>query len=651
LAGFIGRTRAVVARLRLATKLAALSVTVVMMPGLVAMVAGGYFIGEGIVRQAQLKVQHDLNSARYIYENAVDNVRTIVGITADRHLLRDAVVARNLSWARGELERIRKREGLDILTVTDVAGRVLARGWNRGEAAVRGCRNPIMSVALARRAPVAGTVIVPREELLREDKDLAEQAHIAFVPTARARLTTETESTSGMMIEAAYPMTDGAGRLIGIVYGGILLNRNYEIVDKVKETVYRSMRYKGRDVGTTTIFEKDLRISTNVRSVDGSRAIGTRLSRDVYERVLIEGKQWVGPAFVVNDWYLTAYEPIRDVTGIIAGILYVGILEKEYDDIRTRTVLFFLGLTLAGMMVALAVSYFVARGITRPMGRLAEAARQFAMGDLAQNVATSSEDELGEVEKAFNMMAHSIKERDEHLKQRAQQIVMKSERLAMIGQLAAGVAHEINNPLGGILIYSSLLLEEGSLPDSAKDCARKIVAQTTRCKNIVKGLLDFARQSKPEKKPTDIGRLLETTLALVEGQAIFQNIEIIRHLEPGMPFVEVDRSQIQQVFMNLIMNAAEAIEGKGRLTVRTGVAGGGKAIEVEFADTGCGISTGNMTRLFEPFFTTKEVGHGTGLGLAISEGIVDKHGGDIRVESEEGKGASFTVVLPTGAGT
>jgi two-component system NtrC family sensor kinase len=640
-----------IARLPLKAKMAVISVTVVLLSGMGAMIAGGHFINSGFIGQAQTKVQHDLNTARFIYDTTVNDVSTKIWITADRFLIWDSILKGNRARLKSELSRICKREGLDVLTVTDVKGRVLARSCDYRNADAGKSGNPILLAMLPGSTPKTGTFLVPREELLKEGAGLAEQAHIKFVPTEKAGKTTETESTSGMMIGAAYPILDNSGTMIGRVYGGVLLNRNYYIVDKIKETVHRSMRYKGRDAGTATILQKDLRISTNVSSRNGSRAIGTRLSEEVSRRVLSEGNTWIGRAFVVNDWYLTAYEPIKNLSGVIVGVLYVGVLEQPYIDIRRKTMLFFLGLTLVGMITAMCVSYVMAGGVTGPLGRLAEAARRLADGDLGQTIKIESEDEVGELEKAFISMASSIRERDDWLKHRAQLIIMETERLAMIGQLAAGVAHEINNPLGGILVYSHLLLEDGGLSISARDSVEKIVTQTTRCKNIVKGLLDFSRQTKPEKRLTDVNRLLDTTLALVEKQALFQNIMIVRHLAAGMPPVELDSSQIQQVFMNLIINAAEAMQGKGELTVRTSVSDGRRMSEIEFKDTGCGISAENMKHLFEPFFTTKEVGHGTGLGLAISYGIVDKHGGEIRVASEAGKGASFTVRLPTAQGT
>jgi len=453
-----------------------------------------------------------------------------------------------------------------------------------------------------------------------------------------------------MMLRAAAPIFDYQGNLIGVLHGGKLLNRDYELVDKIKETVYRGEVYKGKDIGTSTIFQGDLRISTNVTREDGSRAIGTRIMQEVYDRVLVEGLPWIERAFVVNDWYITAYEPIKNIKDEIIGILYVGMFEDKFVDLRQGTIYIFLGITFAGMVIAVVASYFLSNGLLKPIKSLVYASRQLGAGNLEYKVNIHSRDEIGELGETFNKMADSLEERDEQLKQLHERQLMRSERLATIGRLAAGVAHELNNPLGGVLIYSHLLLEDTPSGDPKRENLQKIVREATRCKDIVKGLLDFSRQTELKVESSDISEIMKGVLGLVEKQSLFHNITIQRSLSPSLPTLMVDKSQIQQVFTNIILNAAEAMDGKGRLTVRTDVTADRKCIEIEITDTGCGIPEENLERIFDPFFTTKETGKGTGLGLAIVDGIVEKHRGTIEVKSQVGKGTTFIVRLPLEAG-
>ena len=224
--------------------------------------------------------------------------------------------------------------------------------------------------------------------------------------------------------------------------------------------------------------------------------------------------------------------------------------------------------------------------------------------------------------------------------------LVSSEKMASLGKLAAGIAHEINNPLGGILIYSSLMMEDLPETDSRRADLVRIVQEAGRCKEIVKSLLEFARQTEPKMEPTDVNRAITDGLFFLVNQALFHNIHIMKKLDAFLPFVRGNASQLKQVFMNIVVNAAEAMRGGGTLTITTSCATDQKTVFVEFTDTGEGIPAENLTRIFDPFFTTKEVGKGTGLGLATSYGIVEDHGGKISVKSQAGEGTTFTIELP-----
>jgi len=630
----------------LRSKLIISFIAVIVICGLVATFVAIRLIGTGIINQAQDRVRTDLNSARHIYRGEVEELEASVRLTALRFFIKEALLEHNVETLKSELEQIRKRESTDILTLTDETGRVIVRARNPSVAGDSQRHDELISRALASKDVIAATVIVPKEELFKEGPDLAEQAYVEFIHTQKEKLSPETEQTSGMMIKAAAPVLGYDGSLIGVLYGGNLLNRNYKIVDEIKETVYQGVKYKGKDIGTATIFQGDLRISTNVEKEDGNRAIGTRVSQEVYDQVLVKGLPWIDKAFVVNNWYIAAYEPIKDIKGEIVGILYVGILEDKFVDMQKRAIAVFLAITFAGMALALIASSFLAKGVLQPIKHLVSASHQWAKGNLDYRVKTTRKDEIAELAERFNLMASSLRQRDEQLKEYAHQQIMKSERLATLGQLAAGVAHEINNPLGAVLMYTHLALEDLEERDTLRTNLERAVTEASRCKNIVKGLLDFARQTEPKVEQSDINETLERTLAVVENQALFQNVKITKVICPSLPKVLMDVGQIQQVFTNIVLNAAEAMEGKGELTVTTRMTPDNEYVEIEFTDTGCGIQPESREKIFDPFYTTKEIGHGTGLGLSISHGIIARHNGIIEVKSELGRGTSFLVRLP-----
>jgi two-component system NtrC family sensor kinase len=279
------------------------------------------------------------------------------------------------------------------------------------------------------------------------------------------------------------------------------------------------------------------------------------------------------------------------------------------------------------------------RRVGRPVEALLAGTTKVAAGDLSHRVPVGGSDEMGRLAESFNQMTASLAD--------ARHQVYQSNKLASVGRLAAGIAHEINNPLTGVLTYSSFLLKRATDEETRSDL-ETIVHETKRCRDIVRGLLDFARQVPPKKGPVDFNAVVERALAIVDHQLDVQNIQVTRTLRADLPSISADANQLQQVVLNLLVNAADAIDGDVRqiyLATDRKRLNGHEVVELKVADTGRGISEKDLGKLFEPFFTTKE-GKGTGLGLAVSWGIVSEHGGTIEVESKVGSGTTFTVRLP-----
>jgi len=628
-------------------KLMVSSVLMIVMIGTVFLILGVQLTSNRVFTEAQDKVRNDLNAARVIYDSQLQQIQSVVCYTSERSLLENAIIFSNLSEASEELTSVANSAGLDIFGVTNKYGQVLLRTHNPDKVGDDLGHHDFIRSVLNTETCFSATVVFSEYELKKESAELAEQAHIDLIDTPLARPVEENESGSGMMLMAASPILDANHQILGIVFGGKLLNRNFEIVDLIKQTVYENVKYKGQEIGTATIFQDDLRISTNVKNDDGTRAIGTRVSEEVYNQVIIQGEPWIDRAYVVNNWYITAYEPIKDLSDQIVGILYVGVLEQKYIDIQRETIFTFLGITIAGILIALGVSYLFAKQVSGPIRQMVAASKEVANGNLSTRVNVQTNDELHFLAESFNDMADSIQKRDRDLKEFATKRIMQSEKLALIGQLSANIAHELNNPLQGIVTFSHLLLEDQKdLDANCQYSLEKIVGQANRCRDIIRGLLDFSRQRPPDKSYYDVNSIVDDCVSLVELQALFHNIHIRRNLQADLPLAVIDPSQIERVFMNLIINAAEAMDGSGDLTITTREIKETNDIEISFTDTGHGISDENIRKIFDPFFTTKDVGHGTGLGLAISYGLVRSHKGSILVDSKVGEGTTFTVSLP-----
>jgi two-component system NtrC family sensor kinase len=380
---------------------------------------------------------------------------------------------------------------------------------------------------------------------------------------------------------------------------------------------------------------------------DGKRAIGTRVSEEVKERVLNKGERWTDRAFVVNDWYITAYEPIEDIFDERVGMLYVGVLEEKYADMQRNALSILIIITLAGMALAVVLGYTLSDKIMNPVHRLIKASQQVAEGSLTPDIGPISKSEIGVLQNTFKDMVASVGRRREA----AQDRLLQSEKQASIGRLAAGVAHQINNPLTGVLTYTRMLLRRKDIGDEIRSDLQTIAESTEMLRKIVKGLLDFSRQTKLDKEPMDINRLIHTTISLMEHPALVRGVSIIFNPGENLPMLTLDRNQFQSVLSNMTLNALDATEPGGNITISTRIGlsasdDGQKNLEISIADTGCGIPPEDLDKLFEPFFTKKDPSQATGLGLSVSFGIIQRHGGTIRVQSEVGKGTKFFIWLP-----
>jgi len=655
-----------ISRLRdvsLGTKFTLSFVLIVLCGVSISTLIGSRIVTSAMLNEALKQLRHGLDAAGMVYAARLESVREAVFGAAATEKLADVARSGKMDQLPAILADLRKKNKLHFLSFIDFEHGVEARASQPGLGTFS--RNPASFADLitaARNGEVkASTEVLTRKELLLEDPTLALRAPIDIVPVPMAAPDARTRVDSGLVLLAAAPVSTQSG-LRGVLYGGVLLNRDYAMVDEINQLVFGGEQAAGHNIGTVSIFMGDVRVATNVMSAPNQRAVGMRISAEVARAVLTEGNNYYGRAYVVTDWHLTAYEPIHDHADRIVGILYVGIPEKPFLAVRTGMMLSFLLVAAAGVVVVIALTYFITRSMIHPLEAMVKASNRIAAGDFDAEVNVSSRDEIGILAGSFNKMLASIKQMkieleawartlEEKVKKRTEELITvqsqmaQSEKLASLGRLAAGVAHEINNPLGGILTFSMLALEDCDEDNPLRQSLEVIVKQTMRCREIVKGLLDFARQTSTSATITEINSIVEKTLSLLENQAIFHNIRIAKRFDPSLPEAFIDAGQLQQVVVNIVLNAVDAMEESGVLTVETRTVPATQEALIRISDTGKGIPQEIMPFIFEPFFTTKKVGKGTGLGLAIVHGIVTRAGGKVEVASSP-QGASFTVRLP-----
>jgi two-component system NtrC family sensor kinase len=411
-----------------------------------------------------------------------------------------------------------------------------------------------------------------------------------------------------------------------------ILNNDFSLVDQIKDAAL---------IDTVTIFFGDLRISTNVMTEDGQRAVGTRVSEEVGNTVLYTGKAYIGTAFVVNENYITRYTPLRNHNQEIVGMLYVGARQSVFlrllNTVDQRISLVAFLTVLLTFLLATPVSRIITRPL-KELRQLSSTSHRVMEGDLNARAALTAGGEVGQLATSFDEMLDTLQVTQEQL--------VQSEKLASLGQLAAGVAHELNNPLSTILLFSDVLLRESKPDDRERSDLETILRETQRCKTIVASLLDFARQHQVEAQELDLNHFIQTILNIEQKHEHYSGVTIKTNLAADLPHIQADPAQLQAVFINLMTNAAEAMPEGGNITITT-VPGPAGRITIRIEDTGEGIPSENLPKLFTPFFTTKPVGKGTGLGLAIVYGIIKMHRGQINIQSEVGEGTTVTILLPT----
>ncbi len=619
--------------------------TIVFLMGALSIYLGVSSINRNVIREAYDNVRNSLKAISDLYQEEIRNRAGIIEYLARTSEIVNATASGQRDYLYEKLTQIKEEFGFDIVNVVKPDGTILVRANNFEAYGDSVIDYKYIKWVLTNMKPAAGTGILGFENVKREGPELAERTLINIVPTPKARARRHEMEERALVMKTVSPIFQ-RGRLVGVLYAAVVLNNNDRFVDRFKKLIFKEEKIEGKDVGTITIFIDDVRVATNVVDLNGRRAVGTLVSEEVFRQVFEQGQDWLGRAFVVSDYYLSGYTRLTDIENQPVGMLYVGILEGKFTRLLWRTAILYFLLIFLMTGLALYISTKLVNLYTRPINRLIKATAEIARGNYhLVDVSPGESAEIREVAEYFNEMVKAIEDRDRRLKELAEKTILRSEKLASVGRLASGIAHEINNPLTGILTYSSLLLEEMKGTPYEEDL-RTIKEETLRCRKIVRGLLDFARDYKPEKLSVNLNSLIEEVLGLLEKHVNFHNIKIIKNFDPALPEVKVDADEFRSVINNLAVNAADAMPEGGRLTVSTIYDREQNQVVIRVADTGLGISEENLKRIFEPFFTTKEKGKGTGLGLAMAYGVIKRHNGTIDVRSQVGEGTEFIMKLP-----
>jgi two-component system NtrC family sensor kinase len=636
-----------------------------MLPVLIGLVV--YWGNTAYDRLLIYKVNAELTIARQYLDRVLQAQQLEVAGLAGSSMLR--AVMDDTARVGGMLSQQVQSGRFDYLHLLDMEGRIVASSARQADLpplpgdAVPRSRWPVVAAALRGQATVALSIF-DAPDLEQIGPPLRERARLVIVPTENARPDPRLEEQRGMVIHVASPVVDAQGRQTGVLEGGQLLNRNLDFVDTINDLVYNDGALPLGSRGTATLFLDDVRIATNVRMFGGDRALGTRVSAAVRHRVLDSGERWLDRAFVVNDWYVSGYEPVIDGDKRRVGMLYVGFLEAPFREVKQNILAALVALFALIMATGVVLSLRGARSIFRPIERMDATISAVEQGDAqARTGPVAGGEEVARLAAHLDTLLDTVAAREAELKQlnadldqkvvertaelrATQRQLARTEKLAAVGELTAGVAHEINNPIA--VMQGNLDLMRELLGPAASEVSteiRLLDEQINRIRLIVTKLLQYARPGEFAGyiDELDTSAVLSDTLPLVQHEACKPGVEVVFDLQ-ATTRVRMNRDELQQVLVNLIVNALHAMPDGGTLTLATRDCADPPGADILVCDTGHGIAPENLGRVFDPFFTTKR-SEGTGLGLSVSLGLIERYGGSITVSSTHGEGSCFTVHL------
>ncbi len=635
-----------------------------------------YWTTESGYRHLLMKVSTDLAVADQSFRNTQQNYLTELSLLAQSLQFRKIYLDSNPLLPKtplkakaltSQLKKLQQLSKLDFIQLLSINGCQLLQPQD-----CSGSASPLFKQAINGQA-VSGVEVFSNIQLQKFSSALANRAIVTLIATEKAKPSAKMVEDRGMILHLVYPLADQQGKVQALLSAGVLMNGNATLVDQIKTTVYSDLSLAHDSVGTVTIFLQDVRISTNVPALEKpeDRALGSRVSEQVREKVLVQGKRWIDRAFVVSDWYISGYLPITDVYNQRIGMIYAGFLEAPFKRDFYRwmwqlLLIFVVIVTVFGLLVVLG-----AKGIFKPIETMVTVINNVRNGHRQRIILPAkTSDELLTLSLEFNLMLDQLERQHDHIQDSADQLEVKvsqrtkalnqhikllqntreqliaREKLAAIGELTAGIAHEINNPTAVILGYLDLMMSElGEAGEKVSDEVELIVQQVERIRSIINDLLQFSRptESTSELKNLSINDVIESTIVLIKHDLNAKNIRLTLDLKASTVICS-NRQQMQQVIINLLTNAIAASRTQGRIIIRSRN-WRQQGVLISVKDNGYGIAAEYLQRIFDPFFS-KTPG-GTGLGLAVSYSILQGLDARIAVKSRPEIGSQFYIWLPT----
>ena len=598
--------------------------SLVLFLGLCIGLFGYYVVKKYIVGKAQDEVENSLQMAHKVYSEQfkmIESLSFLFNEDTDINLVKDRI-------------------GFDYL-------------FKVSPSDVLKLKSAIVKKSYKERVPLSSVRVIDQDEL----KDLGELIYrdslIKIKPTLKSHTSDREELKSAMSIEYSYPRLDNDGNVIDIIYGGKIINNNIVIIDEMADVLFEDKLYESKPEGTVTIFLDDIRVATNVLDDDNNRAVGTLVSEEVYEKVIVRGEKWLDRAFVVTDWYLTAYEPIYNIDSDIIGMLYVGILEKPFNDMERRLLIMLILIIVVVSILAAGFSYLISSSIAKPLIKFFHGIENLSRGSSMEKL------DMNENIEEFNELACSFNEMAEKLKNREDSLALSNEKLSNLNKSYLDLIGFVSHELKGIL--ASAMLNVYSVKDGflgltnfkQKKALDSVANNLEYLSGTVKNFLNLSRIEKGEfdlnktvfmLREDVVDKAVETFLK----QALERQIKINNRVKDNIK-IRADLDHIKVVLNNLISNAIKYGLREGNINIDS--KDSASEIVIEVYNDGQPIKKEEINRLFKRFSrvinseTKKE--KGTGLGLFIAAQIINNHGGAIWVEPRE-SGNAFIFSIPKG---